>query len=85
MAVQILRKLRLKWCSDSDEYLPEDINKEKWYKIVGTESWHFKQEGGKYPGKTKTSLKFIIVNDKGFTVSIPDFNCNVAIDEDEEE
>lgn len=88
MAVQ-MRDLELKilWSpinvkeEKPDEFLPDGMDKEKWYSVVASESWTYKEEKeGPYKGKIKTVLKYGFINEQYRLTFVADFNCQVKID-----
>lgn len=75
----MLDLLELK-CIAEDKYLPKNITRDKFYKVIGTETFDIK-EGNKDTGKVKDAsiVNFFVVNDEKFITKIAHFNCEVNI------
>lgn len=82
MPIILQRKLKCKF-TGSDDYLPEDIPREKFMPIVGYE--YRKREVRKDDKSFSVEdLYYQVINSKGKIISLASFNCNTMIDENAE-
>lgn len=78
--VQLVEKLRCKWTGDV-VYQPKNIRPEKWYRVIGVNSWEYeKEKDGK--NNTYPVCRLMVVNDvKRITAMSIDNICVELFDE----
>lgn len=80
--IHMMRKIKLSYTGD-DKYLPEGIERKKWYPIVGYEARKIEKsfDSGK---KWVEELFYFVISSQGKVTLIASFNCHTAIDEQAE-
>lgn len=82
MPTMIQRKLKCKF-TGSDDFLPEDIPRDKFIPVIGYE---YRRKEREHNGKSfvQEDVYYIVINNKGKLTTIASFNCSTMIDDQAE-
>lgn len=77
--IHLTRVVKVKY-SGPDDYLPENIGREKWMPVIGYEVRHVKKTI-KEVERDIEEIFFRVIDNNGKLVHVAAFNCSVMIDE----